>query len=180
MNGSSACVRARAKPVCACVCVCIRCGGDGEEGLACTHTQGGGGPRGGERRAAEATEVALGSWGRPGGHGGPSPPWLPSQKQVTFSGGTVLITGQAPVLQLGHHLPGDWAGVTGGRGGQASPDLPPWEAHSRGSTTTPVASLFSSCCFFFHFQEKSVSALLTSLRITRIKRGGEHERHRCS
>lgn len=51
---------------------------------------GGGGYRGGPR--------VLGA---SGGHGGPSPPRLPPQKQVTFSGGTVLITGHSSCAPAG-------------------------------------------------------------------------------
>lgn len=86
---------------CVCLCVCIRVEEMGKEKGLPAHTlragkaegrgeAGGGGYRGSPR--------VLGA---SGGHGGPSPPRVPSQKQVTFSGGTVLITDHSSCAPAG-------------------------------------------------------------------------------
>ena len=104
------------------VCVCAYAWRRWGRRRVCLHTHSGWGrPRGGERWAVEATEVALGSWGRPSDTEVlvlPGPP----QKQVAFSGGIVLVTGHSSCAPAGAPSSrGDSAGVTGGAPWRARP-----------------------------------------------------------
>ena len=155
--------------VCTSVCVHTRGGGGEGAGLACIHA-GWGRPRGRERRVVEATEVALGSWGRPADSEALVPPGPLGSSRPSL-GGLSWSQVTAPVLQPGHRLPGETRpGYLGGpRKRQASLTRLPWEAHARGSRPLqgPACSVHAAFCFIL--KRNQCVPCLSLWRITRIK-----------